>query len=1054
VTCGNGLVVNLTCPAYAKGTYNVTCPGRERVPQCKTFDGAQFVVNPLCSVVSFDSLSTTCYCAGSTLRRALANGESEATQYGTAFVDIATNFGTTFASAPSLTDVTNNLVILSTLAGVVGMFVAGMFFFLRWDKADTNKYAAKELKESKKKRKVRIAFQFFNSIFPDELRAGSWYKIFMHQLRTEHFLIRLFTTSEQDKSLRTVYWAVAMGKLVAFLFMNCLVASVMYPDDGYCEGFDAAPACNDAKSVGGMFDSCHWRPENASCEFNPPNTDFTTSIIITLIVTMLTVPLEILIEANVELWAQYFHYTELERKIAIDDTPAEGAQLRRYDEFTLSQGYRATLFRAARLEKARQLMDFISVEEEARMVSIYAKEIAVRDQKNIFASVIQQISLKKYRYSVDNLSHKAVCKRVEEVRGEAEMIQKEMEVMDSTEEQEKFLMRQFIVNSFATMQRGVVSKYFLKEYSLKRTESVKNLERASFVFLPLLMLFMLYYVYVFNLAIGSRATNMWLIVTFIGLAQDTFLIAPTKILINFMVINNNVSRDVRMICERLSMRSKLILMRTHGLMRDAGSLVQHFNPACRAARMYPALPISRLLMSLNDTDLPHPELPHPTLLPWAYFSTGVVALLLLPEVLQETVLDIASGAINDFGMIALDWLRRFSVVALVGLILGFVVLVVAVTFCCRSSVREIFTDNPQDVKPSQFELDDLSIKGGRSIKGGSVKQKFSQSSKEKHFFHIESSSEKGHDLIDHGLFAAAAAAHSEDEMEHFGSIWGMQRHKSNRRISIISLKKSKKSNKGMMDMQIPDTRTIKPAPAHQLSRSDSFTLRDHDPDRFSDLDHDPGAFPERSNSFTTCPPTYRGAVHPDPVNIPLGCPSSLSIPEDTHMGFESSDSEGEDGADDDVDEANPDLATSIRAQRQASSKAIAPAAADDTFQQSTVAHYRTPHWDAQAHSSLDSAAPRDSANYETTTPTTPTTAPVTAGASVVSKFSPRATTHVRLEPIARSDAGLISSSAGVSAMHGTTPKAIGAYVSFKNNVQIFSENKNTPTVESIEALDV
>eukprot|EP01032_Pedospumella_encystans_P030686 gene30686-34633_t len=384
-----------------------------------------------------------------------------------------------------------------------------------------------------------MAFQFFNSIFPDELRAGSWYMIFMYQMRREHFLIRLFTTSDQHESLRAIFWATAMCRLLAFLFMNCLVASTMYPDDGYCESFLEPGACSDAKSVGGLFNSCQWRTDNESCEFNPPNIDFITTITITLIVTMLTIPLEHVLEANIKLWAQYFHYTELERRIAIDDTPAEGAQLRKYDEFTLAQGFRSTMWRAARLEKSRQQLDFVSAEDEASTVQIYAKEQAGRTKKNVFASVLRKISLKKYRFTIDNLSHEAIVKRVKDVRVEAETIQKEMEVMDSTEEQEKFLMRQFIVNSFATMQRGVVAKYFLKEYSLKRDDYMKMKERASFVFLPLLIAFLLYYVYVFNLSIGSRATNMWLIVTFMGLAQDTFIISPLKIFVNFMVINNN-----------------------------------------------------------------------------------------------------------------------------------------------------------------------------------------------------------------------------------------------------------------------------------------------------------------------------------------------------------------------------------------------------------------------------------------------------------------------------------------------------------------------------------
>ena len=37
---------------------------------------------------------------------------------------------------------------------------------------------------------------------------------------------------------------------------------------------------------------------------------------------------------------------------------------------------------------------------------------------------------------------------------------------------------------------------------------------------------------------------------------------------------------------------------------QSNSLIQHFNPSCRTARLFPHLTVSRLLLSLNDYDLP------------------------------------------------------------------------------------------------------------------------------------------------------------------------------------------------------------------------------------------------------------------------------------------------------------------------------------------------------------------------------------------------------------------------------------------------------------------
>jgi hypothetical protein len=65
-----------------------------------------------------------------------------------------------------------------------------------------------------------------------------------------------------------------------------------------------------------------------------------------------------------------------------------------------------------------------------------------------------------------------------------------------------------------------------------------------------------------------------------------------------------VSADVKTIHSSLKKRIHFLLRRTNGLMKSANSIVQHFNPACRSARAFPDYSIPRLLMTLNDSDIP------------------------------------------------------------------------------------------------------------------------------------------------------------------------------------------------------------------------------------------------------------------------------------------------------------------------------------------------------------------------------------------------------------------------------------------------------------------
>ena len=465
-----------------------------------------------------------------------------------------------------------------------------------------------------------------------------------------------------------------MGEMLIFLFVNCLVAALMYADDGYCETFNNDSDCEAARTTGNFFQACEWRTDNESCEFKPPEIDFYSTIVLTIIASMLVVPFEKLLHYSVVMIAQHYHYRKLNSRIAPGDNPVEHILQPRFDEFALAQTMRSTLFRAARLEKARRLMDFTLPVDEAELVQAKISADEERWMNNhAFRGVVEQASSQQTRYGFTRPTRKVILRKIETCRDQVTVMKTELDRMDSAEDQEMYLMRNFIVDVFDGPRRGVVSRHFLEQYHTRRT---LLWEYASLVFLPVMLAVMIYYVYVFNLSIGSRATNMWLVVTSINFIQDVFFLKPLKVWVNFVLINGTVSHEVRELCERLSRRSKLIMMRTHGMVRDADALVQHFNPACRAARMYPALPISRLLMSLNDHDIPNRTQHSWFLLPYMYFMTGLLSLTLLPEVLQESSLEILSGAVLDFGAIGFYQLGSVSTIAAVVLAIAIVAIIV------------------------------------------------------------------------------------------------------------------------------------------------------------------------------------------------------------------------------------------------------------------------------------------------------------------------------------------------------------------------------------------
>jgi hypothetical protein len=102
-----------------------------------------------------------------------------------------------------------------------------------------------------------------------------------------------------------------------------------------------------------------------------------------------------------------------------------------------------------------------------------------------------------------------------------------------------------------------------------------------------------------------------------------------------------------------------------------------------------------------------------------------VALVLLPEVLQEVALDISSGAIGDFGLIAFYHLTKVSPVA-TGLIIGLsgLLLLGLTLYWNRNRVRELFAVSDQDRIPvkSTIEFDLLNSAPASPVKTPAAKR--------------------------------------------------------------------------------------------------------------------------------------------------------------------------------------------------------------------------------------------------------------------------------------------------------------------------------------------
>lgn len=649
ITCPNGYVVNMICPPGGKGRFNISCPGFITQPQCLTWNGDSFQPDSNCELVSFSSSSTVCKC-GSALpssqnkaRRNLASGQSSVMQFSSSMVLMATEFAMTWKQAPPLTVVTRNKVIVGTLSGVLGFGIAGLFLFGYIDKLnmDSRKSKASNAKEgSVKKRSIK---GYFDQLLPKTLTDGKWYAVFWEFLLKEHPFIALFAPFDPDEPSKIATFVLFICEIVVFIFMDTIVAGIYFSDNGECEAISNESICVNMMTAGHLTYTCQWNSDNLSCSFKPPTLDPIALLMFSAVVTIISMPIMQLLRSmtyrifpyrsSVKPWLAKGDNGDFDN---ICDTRFHN------DEFSLVQTKRSKILRAARLEKAQKTMDFLLPSEEALLVLRQAETENVHFRNNkIVSDSKNNIVFESLHYGFKDSSKTSVLEWIKAARKEANLMRNEMEYMESSEDKERYLIQNFIVFLFSGPQREIARRHFLGDFqSVRLSRWRTTLRLLSSIVLPAVILIMIFYVYIFNLSIGSKASHMWMAVAGISLLQNMIINIPLMIFMRRIVVVASIAMETRRCLDIMKERSKIILIRTSGVLRDSNALVQHFNPACRAARMFPELPISRLLMSFGDNDLPLKDNITVFRISYFLFFGLFIFLAYLPDDFQDSIFDV------------------------------------------------------------------------------------------------------------------------------------------------------------------------------------------------------------------------------------------------------------------------------------------------------------------------------------------------------------------------------------------------------------------------------
>jgi hypothetical protein len=349
------------------------------------------------------------------------------------------------------------------------------------------------------------------------------------------------------------------------------------------------------------------------------------------------------------------------------------------------QSLKSTLYRAARLSIMQRDMDDCTVEEEANtMMKIMDSDMF--DLSNVVNTLeIQKYALRASSYTSSvarffqhlwyrledpafadtglrmlaaervGLIVGATSKSIARAREVSDDIVEHLEGMESDPDRDSYLLQRFILDSLQGYERLIANRYL--EDVEEDSEGATNMNILYFGFLLVWTMFVCFYVFLFGVVLGPKAVDIWLKGCMFSFLQAVFLLQPIRIFLDYIVLAGVPSDRLRKIHSTLRQRVKGMLSRTAGLVKGANSIIQHLNPACRASRRFPHLRMSRILMSINDNDIPLSALlssDNSGLISaivdvlWVFLLVlALMLIVVMPDSIGDSLLDVAASlAVN------------------------------------------------------------------------------------------------------------------------------------------------------------------------------------------------------------------------------------------------------------------------------------------------------------------------------------------------------------------------------------------------------------------------
>jgi hypothetical protein len=407
-----------------------------------------------------------------------------------------------------------------------------------------------------------------------------------------------------------------------------------------------------------MSTMCVWIDSKEKCQLNSAASESPMATMIAAsATTILAIPLQIFFILMIGQVRKFVQSMLTKQSIAKNRTASENLQIQNLavsdmDKYETIRAKRAIVYRAARLRKMQTLIDEVTLEEEVRTRRRRKPQLfpnapqqqplsplgAARNHLyNQHASTHALVPVTSPREHVDldrvdatlseTMSHyyhalmlhfkrvshliaastvstpsgtKQLTKLITKSRKGCDHMLTRLSKMPNDNERSEYLMRKFCLHILSDYHQSIAGRFFsvfIKGTVDGEIESSK-LSLVCVVLLPCYMVFMALYVFLFGVSIGPRASRMWLINVCVTFLHSLLIIRPITIWAKALSLSSIVRVDIHTLHDHLEKIARIVMNRQVGYMKYANCRIQHVNAACRAARHYPKLTVSRFLMTL------------------------------------------------------------------------------------------------------------------------------------------------------------------------------------------------------------------------------------------------------------------------------------------------------------------------------------------------------------------------------------------------------------------------------------------------------------------------